>query len=263
MVDLAALLSDLDDESAELDAMVAARPDADWTRATPAAGWTVAHQIAHLAWTDRASLVAVTDPRAFAAQAAASAPDPAGLVDRGVAEFLAPPAELLARWRAGRGALRKALAEVPPGEKILWYGPPMAPASMATARIMETWAHGGDVASALGIRRRSTARLRHIAHLGFRTFGNGFLARGLDVPAVPVRVELSAPDGGTWTFGPADAVNRVTGPALHFCRLVTRRAHRSDLDLQATGPVADAWLDVAQAFAGPPGPDPQPTGERS
>ena len=42
-------------------------------------------------------------------------------------------------------------------------------------------------------------------------------------------------------------------PALDFCLLVTQRRHRADLALVATGPVADEWLDIAQAFAGPPG----------
>lgn len=129
----------------------------------------------------------------------------------------------------------------------------MSPASMATARLMETWAHGEDVAEALGVRRAPAARLRHVAHLGFRTLGHGFAAHGRPVPAEPVRVELVAPDGETWAFGPADAPDRVTGPALDFCLLVTQRRHRADLALVATGPIADEWLDVAQAFAGPPG----------
>ena len=40
---------------------------------------------------------------------------------------------------------------------------------------------------------------------------------------------------------------------------VTQRLHRDDLDLVATGPVADRWLDLAQAFAGPPGGGREPT----
>ena len=88
----------------------------------------------------------------------------------------------------------------------------------------------------------------------------GFMARGLDVPADEVRVELTAPDGTLWTWGPEDAPDRVTGPALDFCFLVTRRRHRADLAVKATGPAADAWLDVAQSFAGPPGADPVPQG---
>ncbi|MER7334533.1 MULTISPECIES: TIGR03084 family metal-binding protein [unclassified Micromonospora] len=252
MVDLKDLLADLADEAEQLDGLVGGLSPGDWARPTPAPGWSIAHQIAHLAWTDRVALLAATDPEAFFASVAA-APDPARLVDAGAEEFLAPPAELLPRWRAGRAALAAALAGVPEGGRLPWFGTRMSPASMATARIMETWAHGTDVADALGVTRAATARLRHVAHLGFRTLGHSFAAHGRPVPAAPVRVELAAPDGDTWAYGPADATDRVTGPALAFCLLVTQRRHRVDLTLSATGPVADEWLDVAQAFAGPPG----------
>ncbi len=270
MVDLTALLADLTAESEQLDALVAPLPPQGWDRPTPAPGWTIAHQIAHLAWTDHVAYLAATDAAAFYALVT-SAPDPSRMVDDAAESFLAPPAALLARWREGRAALVSTLAAAPAGEKLPWYGTRMSPASMATARIMETWAHGEDVADALGVRRTPTSRLRHIAHLGFRTLGHGFAAHGRAVPTAPVRVELAGPasarseltspavaseegsDGETWAFGPADAADRVTGPALDFCLLVTQRRHRADLALVATGPVADEWLDVAQAFAGPPG----------
>src|SRR5262245_33294967 len=145
MVDLAELLTDLADESADLDALVAGLPEPEWARPTPAEGWTIAHQIAHLAWTDDVTRLAATDGDAFLARVAAAAAGPYGLVDRGAAEFLAPPVRLLERWRTGRTALATALAEVSAGERIPWFGVSMSPASMATARIMETWAHGLDV----------------------------------------------------------------------------------------------------------------------
>ena len=252
MVDLTALLAELAAESEQLDAIVTALPPAEWGRPTPAPGWTVAHQIAHLAWTDHVAQLAATDEAAFHASIT-TAPDPARLVDDGAEAFLAPPAALLDRWRAGRASLAAALAAVPPGGKLPWYGTRMSPASMATARIMETWAHGEDVADALGVRRPDTERLRHVAHLGVRTLGHSFAAHGRAVPTAPVRVDLTGPGGDTWSWGPADAADRVAGPARDFCLLVTQRRHRADLALAATGPVADEWMDVAQAFAGPPG----------
>ena len=252
MVDLSDLLTDLADESADLDALVAPLSVADWARPTPAAGWTVAHQIAHLAWTDHVALLAATDAEAFYATVT-GAPDVTRLVDAGVDEFLAPPVDLLACWRAGRAALADALAAVPAGTKLPWYGTRMSPTSMATARMMETWAHGEDVADALGVVRPVTDRLRHVAHLGVRTLGHGFAAHGREAPTTPVRVELAAPDGDTWVWGPADAADRLSGPARDFCLLVTQRVHRDDTDLEAVGEDANAWLDVAQAFAGPPG----------
>ncbi|SDC42739.1 TIGR03084 family metal-binding protein [Actinokineospora iranica] len=256
MIDLTALLADLRAEGAELDSWVADLPDAGWGRPTPAVGWTVAHQIAHLAWTDERALLAVTDAEGFRAEMARAlaAGNPQRFVDDGAAEGAAlPPAELLGRWRRSRDGLAAALAEVPAGVKLPWYGPPMSAVSMATARLMETWAHAGDVAAALGVSRVATARLRHVAHLGVRTRDFAFLVNGKTPPVDPFRVELAAPDGGLWTWGPEDAGQRVAGPALDFCLLVTQRIHRADTGLVADGADAEEWLGIAQAFAGAPG----------
>ncbi|MEE1782503.1 TIGR03084 family metal-binding protein [Streptomyces sp. SP17BM10] len=252
------LLADLTAESAVLDALVADLPAAGWARPTPAEGWTVAHQIAHLAWTDDWTVRATRDGEAFTADAGAAFGDllAAGRdpVDEGAAAGAADePATLLARWRTGRDEVHAALAATPADVKLPWFGPPMKPASMATARLMETWAHGQDVADALGVTREPSARLRHIAHLGLRTLGFAFTLHGLPAPQNPVRLELTAPDGTSWTFGPPDAPDVVRGPALDFCLLVTQRRHRDDLALTATGPTATAWLPIAQAFAGTPG----------
>ena len=48
-----AVLDDLRAESADLDSMVAGLTTEGWARPTPAPGWTIAHQIAHLTWTDQ------------------------------------------------------------------------------------------------------------------------------------------------------------------------------------------------------------------
>jgi len=263
VVDIAELLTDLADESADLDRMVAGLSTMDWSRPTPAQGWTIAHQIAHLAWTDDVALLAVTDPARFTEALAAAAEDPTGFVDRGAVEGLAPPSELLTRWRTGRELLGAALAVMPAGVRAPWFGTAMSATSMATGRLMETWAHGQDVADTLGVARRPTARLRHVAYLGYRTLGHSFAAHGRPVPSEPVHVALAAPDGTQWTFGPEDARDRITGSALDFCLLVTQRRHRTDVALRATGPVATDWLDVAQAFAGPPGVGREPAGARS
>jgi uncharacterized protein (TIGR03084 family) len=250
---LDAVLADLAAESSVVDELVSGLSEADWATPTPAAGWTIAHQIAHLAWTDRAAYLAATSAEGFAAELAKAAQDPARYVDSGAEEGAAlPPGELLAGWRAGRSALAEALRDLPPGTKTPWYGPPMSPTSVATGRLMETWAHGQDIADALDVRIDPTARLRHIAHLGVRTRAYGYLVHGLAAPDEDVRVELLAPDGSVWTWGPVDAASRVTGPALDFCLLVAQRRNRADLALRATGS-ANQWLDVAQTFAGPPG----------
>ncbi|GAA4486227.1 TIGR03084 family metal-binding protein [Rhodococcus olei] len=254
MPDLETVVADLRAEGAELDALVADLDADRWRTATPAPGWTIAHQIGHLAWTDRAALMSLGDPDAFAESLAAAWANPTGFVDEGAeAEARRPAADLLADWRAGRDALAAALASVPSGTKLPWYGPPMSAMSMATARLMETWAHGRDVAAALGVVPAPTARLRSIAHLGVRTRDFAFGVHELPVPAEEFRVELTAPDGELWVWGPEGAPQHVTGPALDFCLLVTQRAHRGDLALVAVGTDAETWLGIAQAFAGLPG----------
>lgn len=248
------IVADLQAESDELDTLVADLPADGWSTPTPAPGWTIAHQIAHLLWTDRVSLIAVTDEPGFTEVLTTAAADPAGFVDAGAEEIAAtPPADLLADWRQTRTRLHDALLTVAEGRKLPWFGPPMSAASMATARMMETWAHGLDVADALGVHRPATRRLRSIAHIGVRTRDFAFAVNGLTAPAEPFRVELVAPSGELWCWGPEDAAQRVTGSAEDFCMLVTQRRAPALLDVAAEGADAAKWLTIAQAFAGPPG----------
>lgn len=241
------------DECADLDALAADLDEPTWARATPAAGWTIAHQIAHLAWTDEIAAVAATDPQGFAAEVEIAMQDPMGHVDTRTEEgAVATPPEILARWRAGRETLAQVLSDAPADTKLPWFGPPMSPRSMATARLMETWAHGQDVADALGVTRTPTARLRDICHLGVRTRDFAYLINDRTPPAQPFRVELTGPTGDLWTWGDdADGANSLIGSAEDFCLVVTQRREVADTDLRATGEATD-WLAIAQAFAGAP-----------
>lgn len=259
---LRAVLDDLATEGAALDALVAGLYEAGWRRPTPAAGWDVATSIAHLAWTDEVAVLAATDKAGWDAVVLEAIADPMGFVDaQALAGGAVPPGELLGRWRTARTRLAEVLAAHPAGEKLPWFGPPMSPTSMATARYMETWAHGLDVADALGVAVEPHDRVRHVVHIGVRTRGFAFANHGLDVPADEVRVELVAPSGDVWTYGPDDAEERVTGSAWDFALLVTQRRNRADLDLTAEGEGAERWLDIAQAFAGPSGTGRPPSAE--
>jgi uncharacterized protein (TIGR03084 family) len=253
--DMTALLADLAAESAELTGMLAPLTGAQWDLPTPAAGWAVRDQVSHLAYFDEAATLTATDPDRFR--------DEAGVLMKGGGDFTEGvarayrtmiPGDLMDWLSRARAEYLRVFAGLDPAERLPWYGLPMSAASSVTARLMETWAHGQDIADAVGERREPTARLRHVAHLGVATRGFSFQLRGQPVPAAPVRVMLTAPDGSAWAWGPPDAADRVEGPALDFCLLVTQRRHRDDTKLQATGAVASAWLDLAQAFAGPPGP---------
>ena len=251
---LEGLLADLKAESDQLFATVSGLDDDGWARPTPAAGWTVATQVAHLLWTDEAATIAATDKEKWDAIVLEAIADPTGYVDTYAHEIARlQPQALLARWGAARTALTEALRDYPAGQKMPWFGPPMSPASMATARFMETWAHALDVYDALDVHPEPTDRIRHVAHLGIRTRDFAFGVHELTPPAEEFRIELTAPSGELWIWGPDDAEQRVAGSAHEFCLLVTQRVHRDDTDLLAQGPDAEKWLTIAQAFAGPPG----------
>jgi uncharacterized protein (TIGR03084 family) len=257
--DVAALCDDLAAEHADLDALVAPLDDSEWDLRTPAEGWAIRDQIHHLGWFDRNGVLAIENPDGFATAMAEMVSDiaafEAGLSSE--ARTMAG-AELLAWWRAARQRILDVMRAADPSLRVPWYGPPMALSSFATARLMETWAHGQDVADALGARREPTARLKHIAHIGVRTRGFSYALCARPAPDGDVRVELDAPDGSTWTWGSEEAIDRVTGPALDFCLVVTQRRHLADTAVKADGPLAEEWLSIAQAFAGSPGAGRQP-----
>lgn len=159
----------------------------------------------------------------------------------------------MGRW--SRPSPRSSRARIP------WFGPPMGALSFVSARLMETWAHGQDVADALGVTRPPTARLRHVAQLGVRARPFSFLVHGEEPPSAPVHVVLRGPSGEAWDWdADVGAVDSVRGTALDFCLVVTQRRHVEDTELQIEGPVARAWMSIAQAFAGPPGPGRSPGG---
>jgi uncharacterized protein (TIGR03084 family) len=251
----AELRRDLRAESAALLGLVRPLNETEWRADTPADGWTIADQISHLAYFDEAASLAAFDPDRFAADAAVLMETGLDFPDRLAAEFrVLMGRQVLAWFERVRAELIERTAMLEPSTRVPWYGPSMSVASLMTARLMETWAHGQDVADALGMTPEPTARLRHVAHIGIGARPFSYRVRGLEVPAAPVRIELAGPDGVLWTWGPADAEDRVIGDAFEFCRVVTQRQHLADTSLWVVGHDAQGWMQIAQAFAGAPGP---------
>ena len=246
---------DLDQEQQALDAIVAPLTEEQWLLATPAAGWDVKDTIVHLVQADLAALLAVVDADGFAEAKRNMATR--GFEGTFGARGDKTGGEVLTWWREDRARMLAAFRSRGPKDRIPWFGPDMSTLSFATARLMETWSHGQDVADTLGVTIPPSDRLRHVAHIGVTTRGWSYVNRGREVPPGDVRVELVAPSSTpanpvVWTWGPEGADNRVSGPALDFCLLVTQRRHRSDVDLATEGPLAAEWMALAQAFAGPP-----------
>ncbi|MBT8241556.1 MAG: TIGR03084 family protein [Acidimicrobiia bacterium] len=255
-MDVTDVLRDLVDEQSDLDRIVAPLTPEQWATPTDSPRWNVADQIGHLAYFDSNAALAITDPDAFKSGVAELmsqiTADEAAIDDLTLAETRAmQPQELLSHWRRNRELLADASTTLENDTRIDWYGPSMGSKSFLTARLMECWAHGQNVADAVGFERKPTDRLQHIARLGFNTRGWSYVNRGLEVPAEDVRVEVTAPSGAVWSYGPEDAAETVSGSALEFCLVVTQRRNVHDTELVAT-PVALDWLEKAQAFAGPP-----------
>ena len=224
----------------------------DWLKPTPAPGWNISDQVIHLGLFDRRAQWSMTEPERFS-------DDMRDLMSKGGvkaihnAERHRSPQDLLEWWRDGAAALATASQSLDLSARCVWYGPPMSARSMLTARLMETWAHGYDIADAVGVTPVATDRLRHVAHIGVRARGFAFSANKRAAPEGDVYVELTAPSGDVWTWGDASGPNSVKGSALGFCLAVTQRRHVDDCGLEISGHGAIEWMSIAQAFAGAPG----------
>src|SRR3954447_4345427 len=235
--DLRSLLRDLEAEHAALDERVADLDEDAWRTPSPAEGWDVADCISHLHYFDGTAVLELTDPAAFSQHLEALL---GGDVQPGADVAFGRDnsgGELLADWRRGRGALLAAIDKADPAGRVPWYGPPMSLASFTSARLMETWAHGQDVADALGLEPVTSDRLRHVCHIGVQARPYAYLVHGVENPDVPVRVELTGAGAGEW--GPEAAQDRITGTALDFALLVTQRRHLDDLALTVQGETAE------------------------
>lgn len=244
------LLDDLAAEHAALDALVAPLTEDEWHTPTPAEGWDVADTITHLAMSDEAALGSVQGRGKELFEAVLSDPD-AALAEQSRTAGQRSGAELLAWWRTARTDVLDGLRSLPKGARVWWGAGEMSATSLATARLMECWAHGLDCFAALGVEPVDTARMRHVCHLGYRTLPYAFQFAGREMPASldQLRLSLVGPDGSPWSFGPDDAPQVVTGSAGEWARLCVRRLARADaLTLEAEGPLADAALEVAKAY---------------
>ncbi len=233
-----------------------------WWLPTDFFGWTAWDEIAHLCYFDEAALLAIQNEAAFRRHAddlleLMVQGQPISAVARLHFHRLSPSA-ICARWRDRFGQLLAHLATLDPKDRLPWYGPSMSALSFATARMMETWAHGQDIYDRLGYVRPASAALKPIAHLGVSTFAWTFRNRQLEVPSQAPFVALQGPAQASWLWGDPAARDRIEGEALDFCLVVTQRRHWQDTALKVTGGVAQSWMNIAQCFAGPPADPPRP-----
>ena len=264
----ATLLAVVDDLRVEGEELYNLLRDADtgiWTEVSTFKDWTVWDVIAHLHFSDHMALTSLSSGEAFKqlmkdimAVKSARKYTNQWLTENG--HGVSGP-DLLERWRSMFLELCDTLAAADPDERFLWAGPGMKARMFATARQMETWAHGWEIYDLLGIPRSHTDRIKNIVTIGVRTYGWTFTNRKLEVPEEVPFVELTAPSGEIWTFNDSASSNKVSGDAVEFSQVVTQTRNIGDTSLQVTGDNAQAWMAIAQCFAGPP-EDPPAVGSR-
>ncbi|CAO3419876.1 TIGR03084 family metal-binding protein [Azospirillum doebereinerae] len=255
-------IRDFDAEVQDLAAVLEPLAEAEWDRVTLFKGWTINDVILHLHASDVLAIASARSTEAYASLRA----DMQRLRASGLSMIeesrLRFPGlrgrDLLDRWRAQADELCDLLVARDPKDRLDWAGPGMSVRMFATARQMETWAHGQEIHDALGLDRIAHDRIENIATIGVKTFGWSFLNRNRSVPDVAPHVALVAPSGRVWAWNEPNERELISGRAVEFCQVVTQVRNVADTKLVVRGDAARSWMAIAQCFAGPPVDPPAP-----
>jgi uncharacterized protein (TIGR03084 family) len=159
------------------------------------------------------------------------------------------PGALLDRWSASVNDMCAAFRAVDPRAPLTWVVGRLPARTLATTRLAESWIHAGDIGDGVGVQPEPSERLWHIGRLAWRTIPYAFRKAGRELHG-PVGLVLKAPDGSTWRFDPDEpAATVVEGDGHAFCLLAARRLSPAESGLSATGPDAEAVLELARTFA--------------
>ncbi|MEO7007161.1 MAG: maleylpyruvate isomerase family mycothiol-dependent enzyme [Terrimesophilobacter sp.] len=244
------VLDDLVAEQAVLDGLVQSLDEPQWMTPTPAAGWSVRDQIAHLAMFDDVATTSLTGGGEvrFAEIIAAVAAGNTAFIDSPAGGR--PGSEVLSAWRQARDGELAAFRRIDPTTRVPWGPNLMSAMSLCTARLMETWAHGLDCFAALGVEPVDTDRLRHVCHITYQAIPYALMQSGVPEPGTidDLVVEVASPGGTLWRFGRSDAPNRIDGTAAEFARVGVRRMPLAESSLRAYGPLAEMALPKLKAY---------------
>ena len=238
-----AVFDDLAAEQDRLEQILGGLDEADWASPSAAPGWTITDVVTHLAQSEEAVALTVAGAR-FRRDGQTVGQ----LMNQLVRSEQMAPAAIFARWQVARVAAVAALRAADPGRPLEWVDTPLKPATLATTRLAEHWAHGLDITGPLDIDFPDTARLQHIAWLAHRTLPYAIALAGEQPHGL--YCELTAPDGtSTWRFGPPEADSVITGPAGAFCRVAARRLAPGQSGLHTSGPHAATALQRLRTYA--------------
>ena len=239
------IFDDLETEERRLQDILERLDGSQWATESGAAGWSVADVVLHLAQSEEGVVATITGIGADAR------PEAGVSVDEQMARLVRAQRDtherIFQRWRTARVAALAELRAADPGKQLRWVQAPLKPATLATTRLAEHWAHALDITGPLGIDWPDTDRLRHVAWLAHRSLAYAFSLAGH--PHEQVYCELTAPDGQTWQYGPQDAASSITGSAGAFCRVAARRLAPEKSGLHAEGPYGATALRVVRTYA--------------
>ena len=245
------ILADLKAEQQCLDQFLSTLSGSQWDLPSPAEGWTLKDSVSHIAHIDEVATVLLrgdNTPLEIAAKVLFK------FTDIGVEKGRKMKySEILPWWREVRCVMMEELTKCDPKQRIPWFARPMGAKAFATARLMETWAHGLDCFNAIGAEPFDTDRLRHVALLAYMARPFAYQINGLPAPDSPLHIELILPSGKMWAVGDETSIDRIWGEAGEFCRVAVRRRHWKDMNLEIKGEEAKRFIEIVQTYAGPPG----------
>jgi uncharacterized protein (TIGR03084 family) len=240
-------IADLVAEQDRLEEMLAALGDDAWASPSAAAGWTVTDVVLHLAQSEESVVRTAASRGVGDGLGRASDEDLDTTMARRVAAERADGRTVFERWRVARRAAVDAIRAADPDVRLAWAAAPLKPATLATTRLAEHWAHGLDITEPLGIPFPDTDRLAHVAWLGHSSLPYAFTVAGEEPH--DVFCELTAPSGATWRYGRPDSPSSISGPAGAFCRVGAHRLAADASGLVTTGPYGALALSVLRNYA--------------
>ena len=241
-------LEELDAEQAALTEVLDELGDDEFDLPTPADGWTIRDQVSHLADTNEVAVDTLGDgPRSLNVDAQRF-PSPEAFTEAGCIRGRGMTIPEIRRWwTTSVAAQREAFLRTDPKHRVPW-GLGMSARTLVTARLMETWAHGADIRTALELPIELTPRLRSIAWLILQAIPYAMAVAETSIPeGRSLRLELDA-RGERWDLGPMEATDVLRGDAVRFCLLGVQRLDAAASGVRAEGPFADLALPRLRAF---------------
>ena len=254
------ILNDLLAEQAAVDILVAELTEEQWLLPLPVEMWTIKDAIIHIAFFDYAA-TKLMKGEAEDLVTLADAESGQDQYVRATRFHHLSGAEVLSWWREERTRMAAAFYDKQPKERIPWApGLPMSAKSLASARLMELWAHSVDIYDALELDPLVKDRITSTLFLSWQARPNAYRINNLTLPDTPLYLELTLPSGQVWAKGEPEAADRITGSAREWALVAIRRRNWMVTALEVSGEEARRYASIVQTYAG--WADPAPAAQR-